>query len=118
MSVVNTGFGPSYRVRVPRSTRTWIHLPVPFVSQGGFGRFSTNVASARSMKIPGHHFPGSGFAFLQDDLWAFESSGSVAASTSVVHRFDRKSGETFEETTVPVHVAAAAPMTCAPGTAK
>ncbi len=77
-----------------------------------------SLGAVRSMKIPGHHFPGSGFAFLQDDLWAFESSGSVAASTSVVHRFDRKSGETFEETTVPVHVAAAAPMTCAPGTAK
>jgi len=74
------------------------------------------LGAVRAMNVPGHHSPGSGFAFLQDDLWAFESSGTIAASTSIVHRFDRVSGETFTETTVPVHVAAAAPMTCAPGT--
>lgn len=77
-----------------------------------------SLGPVRTMKIPGHHFPGSGFAFLQDDLWAFESEGAVSASKSVVHRYDRKLGEVFTETTVPVHVSAAAPMTCAPGTAK
>ncbi len=76
------------------------------------------VGPVRSMKVPGHHFPGSGFSMLRDDLWAFEGDGAIGSSTSRAFRHDRTTGVTTEEDSVPVYVAAAAPSTCAPSAAK